>query len=233
MSTQADKVAGAPPERDTSHADDPAAEPAHADDQTVEPDPQDDVADDADGADDTSEQDGEGEEIDPPLPPPTDPRTLRIRILEATLAERENTLHEYIRAHKKSKTEFDAFRERLTTEQQEVVAQAKRKLVERLLPVQDNLTRSLAAADAGGTLESLRDGVAIVAREFLKQLEELGLERFDPTGEVFDPSSMEALGVVPVADAGQDGRVVLVIQPGFKLQGREIRPALVQVGRKI
>ncbi len=168
-----------------------------------------------------------------PQPPLRDPRDTRIRLLEATVAERESTLHEYIRAHKRSKTEFEALRSRLATEQAEQVAKAKRKLVERLLPVHDNLARSLDAARAGGTLESLRGGVDLVARQFLKELEDLGLERVDPTGEVFDPSSMEALAVLPVTDPAMDGRVMACAQPGFRLHGKEIRPALVQVGRKI
>ena len=106
------------------------------------------------------------------------------------------------------------------------------KVVERMLDVYDNLSRSLEASRTADTVDDLRAGIELVARDFLQRLEELGLERFDPIGQPFDPNCMEAMGVVPVAEDERNGKVVMTLKPGFRLKDREIRPAMVQVGRK-
>ena len=173
----------------------------------------------------------EADEEPAPLPPP-DPRTLRIRLLERELAAREETLRDYIKAHKKAQSEFDVFKQRLLRDQEHEIAAARAKAVEPMLDVHDNLKRTLDAVRGGGSFESLQDGVELVARQFIQTLEGMGLERHDPTGETFDPATMNALAVVPVTDPALVNKVVVTIQPGFRLGDREIRPALVQVGRK-
>jgi molecular chaperone GrpE len=199
----------------------------------------------ADGADEAGEADegrhgGPGDdaqgaaEQDAPTPPPYDPREERIKGLTRALESSEAQLHDYIKAHKKAKAEWEAYRLRLRRDQEAQVEVARGKVVERFLDVADNLERSLEAAGADtATLASLRDGMGLIHRQFTQALEGLGLERHDPTGEAFDPNSMEALGVVPVTDPSQDGKVVSCIKAGFRLGDRELRPALVQVGRKL
>lgn len=161
----------------------------------------------------------------------TDARTLRIRLLERELAEREQTLHEYIRAHKKAQADLGAFRERLERDHASEVEAGRAKVVERLLDVHDNLARTVEAVRIGGDVQSLRAGVELVERQFLQRLQELGLVKVDPTGTRFDPGSMEALSVIPVNSPDKDGTVVATIRPGFRLGERELRPASVVVGR--
>jgi len=167
--------------------------------------------------------------------PITDARDLRIQLLERTLAEREATLHTYIRAHKKAEADFEAFRQRLNRDKEREVEGAVGKLVEKLLDVDDNLERTLQAAEAqraaSPAVEGLITGVRLVHRMFLERLGELGLQRIDPIGQPFDPSSMEALGITPVDDPAKDGKVAITLRPGFRLGQRELKPALVQVGR--
>ncbi len=161
----------------------------------------------------------------------SDARTLRIRLLERELAEREQTLHEYIRAHKKAQADLEAFRERLQRDHASEIEAARAKVVERLLDVHDNLARTVEAVRIGGDVHSLRSGVELVERQFLQRLQELGLVRVDPTGTRFDPGSMEALSVIPVDSPDKDGTVVATIRSGFRLGERELRPASVVVGR--
>jgi molecular chaperone GrpE len=175
---------------------------------------------------------GEAESADPPEAVLTDFRDQRIQMLEAALDEREKTLQDYIRAHKRAQIEFESFKTRMRANEQGHVDIARGKVVERMLDVYDNLQRSLEASRLANTIDDLRAGVEIVTREFLQRLEELGLQRFDPIGQPFDPSCMEAMGVVPVADEARNGTVVMTLKPGFRLNDREIRPAMVQVGRK-
>jgi molecular chaperone GrpE len=197
-----------------------------------------DVADEATaeakGAEGTAKSaEGREGETEPPRAPPPDYRELRIQTLERTLAEREATLHSYIRAHKKAEADFEAFRQRLERDRDRELVASRAKLVERLLDVDDNLERTLDAAKRGGqdALAALVQGVEMVHRQFVERLTELGLERVTPTGKPFDPTSMEALGVVPVSDSSQHDTVVMTLRAGYRLGDREIRPALVQVGK--
>ncbi len=165
-------------------------------------------------------------------PKAADPRELRIKFLEAQLVERESTLHAYIKAHKKAEAEFEAYKTRQARDKQRAIDQASGKVVARLLDVSDNLERTLQAAQQGGSVEQLTDGVALVSKQFLERLSEMGLERFDPIGQPFDPTTMEALGLVPVSDPAQDNVVMVTLQVGFRLGDQELRPARVQVGKK-
>ena len=165
-------------------------------------------------------------------PPISDFRDQRIQMLEAALDEREKTLQDYIRAHKRAQNEFESFKKRMRANEEGHADIARGKVVERMLDVYDNLQRSLEASRLADTVDDLRAGVELVARDFLQRLEEMGLERFDPIGQPFDPTCMEAMGVVPVAEDSRNGTVVMTLKPGFRLNDREIRPAMVQVGRK-
>ncbi len=179
--------------------------------------------------DGATDSEGQGEEAPPPPPPREDPR---LRALQAEVARKDELLREYIRAHKKAQAEWDAYRARLKRDEEAHVQAARGKAVEVLLDVGDDMERSLGAARQGGTVESLLEGMELVHRRFFRALEELGLEKHDPTGEPFDPETMEAIGVVPVSDAAQDGKVVHTLRVGYRLGDRELRPAVVQVGRK-
>ena len=172
-------------------------------------------------------------EAEPEVPPAIDPKDLRIRLLADQLAASDARLKEYIKAHKKAQTEFDAMKVRLRRDQEERVAQARVSVLEALVPVADNLERSLEAAKGGGSDSSFREGVELVHRQFYQALETVGLERFDPVGQAFDPSSMEALGVVPVTDPAQANTVVATLKAGYRAGEIELRPALVQVGRLV
>jgi len=166
-------------------------------------------------------------------PPIQDFRDMRIQMLERSLAEREATLHSYIRAHKKAEADFEAYKQRLERDKDKEITLSRVKLVEKLLDVDDNLERTLSASRSGNpeTFPALVKGVEMVHRLFLERLVELGLERIDPTGKPFDPNSMEALGAVPVNDPSRHDTVVMTLRSGYRLGEQEIRPALVQVGK--
>ena len=164
--------------------------------------------------------------------PAEDLRDLRIRALESILQEKEKTLHEYIRAYKKEQTDLEAFKDRLQREQAEELFAAKAKATEALIEVLDNLQLSVDAASRGGTVESMTQGVQMVADQFRSVLKQQGLEEISPTGQAFDPACMEAMSVIPVTDADQDNMVLATLKPGYRIGEREVRPALVQVGRK-
>jgi molecular chaperone GrpE len=104
-----------------------------------------------------------------------------------------------------------------------------------LVGVSDNIRRALdAASDSGIVLEgpakALVDGVELTERELLKVLEKNGVRRFDPKGAKFDPNLHQAMFEVPDANV-PSGFVVQVIQPGYMIGDRVLRPALVGVSK--
>lgn len=129
----------------------------------------------------------------------------------------------YIRLH----AEWDTYRRR-TKEQQEVQkALAAEKLVSSLIPVIDDLERSIDYADKNGET-GLLDGVRAVLTKFVNTLEKDGVEVINPVGEAFD--ALEAQAVATVEDASQpDETVNDVYQKGYKIGTKVLRPAMVTV----
>ncbi len=105
-----------------------------------------------------------------------------------------------------------------------------------MLAIADNLGRALEAVDpavreaAEGTMRALLDGVDLTSRELLKALEKHGVKRLEPMGQKFDPNFHQAMFEVP--DQGVPaGTVVQVVQPGYGIGDRVLRPALVGVAK--
>ena len=105
-----------------------------------------------------------------------------------------------------------------------------------ILAVADNMERALGALDAelrekadAGT-KALLDGVELTERELLKVLEKHGVKKFEPLGEKFDPNLHQAMYEVP-DESVPSGMVMQVIQPGYMIGERILRPALVAVSK--
>jgi molecular chaperone GrpE len=101
--------------------------------------------------------------------------------------------------------------------------------------VADNMRRALeAAGDAGiavdGPAKALLEGVELTERELLKVLEKHGVKRFDPHGAKFDPNLHQAIFEVPDANV-PSGSVVQVVQSGYMIGDRVLRPAMVGVSK--
>ena len=105
-----------------------------------------------------------------------------------------------------------------------------------ILAVADNMERALGALDAdlrekadGGT-KALLDGVELTERELIKVMEKHGISRLEPQGQKFDPNLHQAMFEIPDATVPA-GMVVQVVQPGYKIGERVLRPALVAVAK--
>ena len=133
---------------------------------------------------------------------------------------------EYLDHYRRIAAEFDNYKKRMAREQLTLVQRAAERLVSDLLPVLDDLERAVDAF-ADHSKEHVAEGVALVHRALRTLLVKEGLVELDPTGEPFDPHRHEALLAQP-ADAAE-GTVIQVLQKGFVLGDRVIRPARVIV----
>ncbi len=132
---------------------------------------------------------------------------------------------EYLDALQRLKAEFDNYRKRVARDQQELAARAHERLVKELVPVLDDLERALEAA-AGHEEAKLEEGVRLVHRALADALAKEGLTEV-PTDGAFDPHTQEALLSQP-SDA-DEGTVIQVLQKGYALGDRILRPARVVI----
>ncbi|WP_372741019.1 nucleotide exchange factor GrpE [Neptunomonas sp.] len=105
------------------------------------------------------------------------------------------------------------------------------KFVNEMLPIVDSLERTLEACNVDDeATKSLREGVEMTHGMFISGLAKFKVERIDPQGEVFDPVLHQAMSLVDAPDA-QPNTVVAVMQKGYTLNGRLVRPAMVMVSK--
>jgi molecular chaperone GrpE len=144
---------------------------------------------------------------------------------EDSLAAITRERDEYLDALQRLKAEFDNYRKRAARDQQSLTARAHERLVKELLPVLDDLERALGAAEAHEEAQ-LEDGVRLVHRALADLLRKEGLEEIATNGR-FDPHVHEALLSQPSDQA--EGSVIDVVQKGYRLGDRVLRPARVVV----
>lgn len=107
------------------------------------------------------------------------------------------------------------------------------RLATELLPVMDNLERALAASDAAQHDELAKpviEGVELTLKSFADVLARFNIEPVDPAGEPFNPELHEAMSMIDSPDAAPNS-VINVVQKGYTLNGRLLRPAMVMVAR--
>ncbi|HLM94353.1 MAG TPA: nucleotide exchange factor GrpE [Gaiellaceae bacterium] len=147
--------------------------------------------------------------------------------LEERLAEVERERDEYLNDLKRVAADFENYRKRVARDREGLVARAHERLVKELLPVLDDLERALEAA-AQHEEAKLEEGVRLVHRELVEALSREGLVEVETDGQ-FDPHVHEALLSQPSEQ--EDGSVMGVLQKGYRLGDRVLRPARVVVSQ--
>jgi molecular chaperone GrpE len=145
--------------------------------------------------------------------------------LDQRLSAAEAKAEEHLADLQRLAAEFDNYRKRVARDQQSLMLRANERLVKELLPVLDDLERAVEAAREHRT-RSVEDGVRLVHRAFADLLRKEGLEPVATEGQ-FDPHVHEALLTQP--SRAEEGTVIEVIQKGYKLGDRVLRPARVVV----
>jgi molecular chaperone GrpE len=150
-----------------------------------------------------------------------------IESLKKQLAEAESKTSEYKDSWLRSQAEFQNFRKRLDRDNEMMYLSMKGDIVKKVLPVLDDLERALQNRSAD---DAWANGIELVARKFQNILESEGVKKIEALGVEFDPNFHEAISHEP-ADGVQSGHVIGVVQNGYMLGERVIRPALVRVAQ--
>ncbi|MBN2689779.1 MAG: nucleotide exchange factor GrpE [Gammaproteobacteria bacterium] len=157
-------------------------------------------------------------------------------VVDDDLANKLNAANEEINKLKEDKiriyAEMDNMRKRLERDINNAHKYGSEKMVKELLPVIDSLEHGIDNCDLSNqSLKTIHDGLALTRDMFLKHLKKFGVEQLDPTGKTFNPEHHEAISMQKDQTV-KPNHVIKVLQKGYILNDRLLRPALVIVAEK-
>ncbi|MEE4379241.1 MAG: nucleotide exchange factor GrpE [Candidatus Competibacteraceae bacterium] len=157
---------------------------------------------------------------------PSDAHTLQAE-LEQALAKAEENWNAFLGV----RAEMENLRKRSERDVQNAHKFALKSFVEGLLPVKDSLEMGIAAADEAQDVAKLLEGSELTLKQLIGVLEKFGVQELNPQGEQFNPEFHEAMATQPAGQA-EPNTVMHVVQKGYLLNDRLIRPAMVIVAQR-
>jgi len=165
-----------------------------------------------------------GDEKEAPEPPSGD-------VLEKEVEAQRRLAEERHEAFLRTRAELENLRKRSVRELEKAHKYALEAFMGELLPVKDSMELGLsAAAEKGTDVGHLREGLALTLKMFEQAVQKFGLTEIDPLGEVFNPEFHQAMTMQESAEA-EAGTVITVVQKGYLLNQRLVRPAMVIVAK--
>ncbi|MDP5029118.1 MAG: nucleotide exchange factor GrpE [Paraglaciecola sp.] len=159
------------------------------------------------------------------------PEQQRIAELEEALAASEAKFAEQKDSVVRAIADADNVRKRAEGEIDKARKFALERFAGELLPVADNLERALQVADpANEAIKGVVEGVELTLKSFVNTIEKFGLKVIDPQGQPFNPEQHQAMGMQENAELPPN-TVMAVMQKGYEINGRLLRPAMVMVTR--
>ena len=150
-----------------------------------------------------------------------------IEALQEQLQEAEAKAAENLDGWQRAQAEFINYKNRVQRDREMDYASMKGDIIKKMLPVLDDMERALANRPDG---DSWANGMELIARKFQNILETESVKRIEATGQPFDPNFHEAISSEPNDDV-ESGYVIEVVQNGYMLGERVIRPAMVRVSQ--
>jgi len=151
--------------------------------------------------------------------------------LRAALERAEKDASEHRDAALRAQAEMQNIRRRAERDVEHAHKFGQEKLINEILPVVDNLERALEVQGEGGDFaKALREGVEMTLSLMLKALEKFQVVQISPQGEPFDPQLHQAMSIVENPNV-EPNTVIAVMQKGYSLHGRLVRPAMVMVSK--
>ena len=161
--------------------------------------------------------------IDPHLP--GDVETLQ-SLLEKEKEQAKASLETALRAQ----AEMDNLRKRTARDIENAHKYALEKFVNELLPIMDSMELGMNVAESAENIDDLKEGMSLTLKMFNSAMEKFGVTVLAPEGEKFNPEKHEAVSVQEV-EGSESGTVISVMQKGYELNGRLVRPAMVIVAK--
>ena len=154
-----------------------------------------------------------------------------VKKLRAKLKETEAEKQEYLTGWQRAKADLINARKRDEEERKDFVKFANERLIDDITPVLQSFDMAMGNKEAWEKADkNWRSGVEYIHSQLIKALTENGLEEINPINEKFDHARHEAASYEPVTDEKLDHVVVGVVNKGYSLNGRVIKPARVKVG---
>jgi molecular chaperone GrpE len=153
--------------------------------------------------------------------------SVEVESLKRQLNEAQARVAEYKDGWARSQAEFQNYKKRLERDNELMYVSMKGDIIKKVLPALDDLERALQNRPVEG---SWADGIELIARKLQNMLESEGVKKIEAVGTEFDPNFHEAISH-EAADGAKSGFVIGVVQNGYMLGERVIRPALVRVAQ--
>ena len=166
----------------------------------------------------------ESEAKEKPLTKMTKPELLEK--IEELQEESKNNYDLYLR----SQAEIENIKKRNKKDKEDWIKYANETLIKEMLPVIDNLEKAISHSQNEGSLEALKEGVALTLKGFMDTLMKSGLEEVKAKGEPFDPAFHHAVSQEERNDI-ESGIILEELQKGYTLNDRLIRPAMVVISK--
>ncbi len=149
---------------------------------------------------------------------------------EEKIKELEEKINELNDKYLRLVAEYDNYRKRTLKEKTELIKTAGEDTLVNFLPVMDNIDRAKKSVDEAKDIEAVKEGINLIYKHLHNFLKERGIKEIEAVGEVFDTDLHEALTKVPAAEDDMKGKVVDVIEKGYKMNDKVLRYAKVVVG---
>jgi len=153
-----------------------------------------------------------------------------LRLLKQELEESRSQANEYLDGWQRARAEFANYKKRVEREQAQAYQTAAGNIIKRYLNILDDLDRALKNRPSDGEGAAWADGVELIYRKLQSTLENEGVKPMDAQGRLFDPNLHEAISSEE-SDEHESGEIIEVLQQGYMLGERVLRPAVVRVAR--
>lgn len=148
-----------------------------------------------------------------------------------SLLEKEKEQSQTFRdAALRTQADMENLRKRTARDVESAHKYALEKFVHELLPIMDSLSLGMSAAESAEHVDELREGMDLTLKMFVSAIDKFGVKEIDPLNEKFNPEQHEAVSMQEI-EGSEPGSVVTVMQKGYELNGRLVRPAMVVVAK--
>lgn len=154
-----------------------------------------------------------------------------LEILQQSLDEKKKLAEDYYGQLIRLRAEFDNYRRRSEKEKQNHLIWGKEEILLKQVGLYDVLEQASQSANTSNNIESIQKGIQLIKQEFAKMLSSEGIIEIESLGKKFDPNFHDAVDQIESEES--DGIILEVLQKGYILNGRVIRPSKVRVSKNI